>query len=51
MISPCSVKRMRSLIEPNGCDVIASYDGPPPRPTVPPRPWINITLIPRSEPM
>ncbi len=39
IISPCSVTRKRPATEPGGCDRIAAWAGPPPRPTVPPRPW------------
>ena len=39
MISPCSVIRSPPPTLPGGCARIASNDGPPPRPTVPPRPW------------
>ena len=38
-ISPCSVIRSCPSTEPGGWARIASYAGPPPRPTVPPRPW------------
>src|SRR5699024_8237497 len=43
--SPCSVVRKRPATEPGGCDSIASWAGPPPRPTVPPRPWNNSSSI------
>ena len=43
MTSPCSVKRILPVIQPAGCAKMASYDGPPPRPTEPPRPWKNDT--------
>ena len=36
--SPCTVTRSRPLMVAGGCDMIARCDGPPPRPTVPPRP-------------
>ena len=38
MISPCSVMRRPPVTLPAGCARIASKLGPPPRPTVPPRP-------------
>ncbi|MNC87254.1 hypothetical protein D3C83_29630 [compost metagenome] len=37
--SPCSVMRMRPLIEPAGCAAMARPVGAPPRLTDPPRPW------------
>ena len=37
--SPCSVILMVPSTVPHGCAGIASAVGPPPRPTVPPRPW------------
>ena len=37
--SPCSVSFKNASTVPNGWARIASADGPPPRPTVPPRPW------------
>ena len=43
IISPCSVTRSVPSIEPGGCDRIARYVGPPPRPTLPPRPWNSVT--------
>ena len=46
MISPCSVTRRPPVTLPAGCARIASYDGPPPRPTVPPRPWNRRSLTP-----
>ncbi len=48
MISPCSVTRSPPVTLPAGCARIASYDGPPPRPTVPPRPWNRRSLTPCS---
>ena len=37
-ISPCSVTRSVPSIEPGGSDFSARCVGPPPRPTLPPRP-------------
>ena len=34
-ISPCSVRRIEPSTEPGGSARIASYAGPPPRPTLP----------------
>mmetsp|Transcript_6956 Transcript_6956/g.25587 ORF Transcript_6956/g.25587 Transcript_6956/m.25587 type:complete len:413 (+) Transcript_6956:636-1874(+) len=48
--SPCTVTRRRPLIVAGGWDMIARCDGPPPRPTVPPRPWNNVSLTPNSFP-
>ena len=39
MTSPCSVILMAPCTAPYGSARIASAVGPPPRPTVPPRPW------------
>jgi len=44
--SPCSVILIRPWILRPGCARIASYVGPPPRPTEPPRPWKIRTAIP-----
>mmetsp|Transcript_27040 Transcript_27040/g.80187 ORF Transcript_27040/g.80187 Transcript_27040/m.80187 type:complete len:273 (+) Transcript_27040:681-1499(+) len=45
MISPCTVTRSVPSIVPAGCERIAMCVGPPPRPTVPPRPWNSTSLI------
>ena len=37
--SPCSVNLISPSIDPQGRATRASYVGPPPRPTEPPRPW------------
>jgi hypothetical protein len=37
--SPCSVIFTSPSTVPKGSAMIASYVGPPPRPTEPPRPW------------
>ncbi|CAM5373076.1 hypothetical protein SBADM41S_11215 [Streptomyces badius] len=39
MTSPCSVTLISPSSVPHGWARIASCEGPPPRPTVPPRPW------------
>ena len=46
MTSPCSVTLMAPSRVPAGSDKMASWVGPPPRPTVPPRPWKNVTRTP-----
>ena len=46
--SPCSVMRMRPEKQPSGCARIAECVGPPPRPTVPPRPWKSRSFTPHS---
>jgi hypothetical protein len=38
IVSPCSVRRSEPVIARAGCDWIARYVGPPPRPMLPPRP-------------
>ena len=48
MISPCSVRRSCPRTLPGGCARIASKLGPPPRPTVPPRPWNRRSCTPCS---
>mmetsp|Transcript_2993 Transcript_2993/g.10136 ORF Transcript_2993/g.10136 Transcript_2993/m.10136 type:complete len:255 (-) Transcript_2993:333-1097(-) len=47
-ISPCSVTRRRPSTDPGGCDWMARYMGPPPRPTDPPRPWKRVSATPNS---
>ena len=44
----CSVIRRVPWTDPGGCDWIARYMGPPPRPTVPPRPWNSVSLTSNS---
>ena len=44
----CSVIRRVPWTDPGGCDCIARYMGPPPRPTVPPRPWNSVSLTSNS---
>mmetsp|Transcript_4918 Transcript_4918/g.10909 ORF Transcript_4918/g.10909 Transcript_4918/m.10909 type:complete len:266 (+) Transcript_4918:1153-1950(+) len=39
------VTRSLPLMEPAGCERMARYCGPPPRPTDPPRPWKRLSLI------
>ena len=39
MTSPCSVNLISPSRTPLGWATMASYVGPPPRPTEPPRPW------------
>ncbi len=46
IISPCSVTRRRPATLPGGCARMAWWVGPPPRPTVPPRPWKSVTFTP-----
>ena len=46
--SPCSVILMVPSTVPQGCARIASAVGPPPRPTVPPRPWKKRSCMPAS---
>ena len=36
----------RAVDRPAGCDRSARYVGPPPRPTLPPRPWNSVTSTP-----
>merc|ERR1719172_400280 len=50
MISPWIVTLRFPLIVPGGWLRTASWHGPPPRPTVPPRPWKNVTCTPKSLP-
>ena len=50
IISPWMVTRSRPLMVPGGCDRMARCDGPPPRPTVPPRPWNSVMATPNSAP-
>mmetsp|Transcript_16328 Transcript_16328/g.48948 ORF Transcript_16328/g.48948 Transcript_16328/m.48948 type:complete len:226 (-) Transcript_16328:2068-2745(-) len=42
--SPCTVTRMLPLMVLGGCDRMARWVGPPPRPTVPPRPWNRVSF-------
>ena len=51
MTSPCSVTFIVASTDPNGADATASADGPPPRPTEPPRPWNSRSLTPCLAPM
>lgn len=46
MTSPCSVKRMAPVRAAGGAERIARPARPPPRPTVPPRPWKKRTVQP-----
>ena len=46
MTSPCSVTLISPSRVPHGCARIASWVGPPPRPTVPPRPWKSRSRTP-----
>ena len=46
--SPCSVMRISPEKSPTGCARIARCVGPPPRPTVPPRPWKSRSFTPHS---
>ena len=49
MISPCSVILMRPFTVPGGSAASARYTGePPPRPTLPPRPWKRRSSTPAS---
>lgn len=45
-ISPCSVMRNEPSTEPGGWLWMARCVGPPPRPTLPPRPWKSVSLAP-----
>ena len=44
----CSVMRREPCTLPGGCDWMARWEGPPPRPTVPPRPWNSVIFTPAS---
>ena len=44
--SPCSVTLISPSSVPQGWARIASWVGPPPRPTVPPRPWNSRSRTP-----
>src|SRR4051812_46312578 len=44
--SPCSGILTWPSTVPDGSAMIASYVGPPPRPTEPPRPWKNVSRTP-----
>ena len=46
MTSPCSVTLISPSRVPHGWARIASWVGPPPRPTVPPRPWKSRSRTP-----
>ena len=46
--STCSVMRREPCTLPGGCDWMARWEGPPPRPTVPPRPWNSVNFTPAS---
>ena len=46
MTSPCSVTLISPSSVPHGWARIASWVGPPPRPTVPPRPWKSRSRTP-----
>ncbi len=46
--SPCSVRRSAPLKLSSGWAKMARWVGPPPRPTVPPRPWKRRSLTPVS---
>jgi hypothetical protein len=46
--SPCSVMRISPLKLSSGCAKMARCVGPPPRPTVPPRPWNRRSVTPHS---
>ena len=47
MTSPCSVSLISPSSVPQGWARIASWVGPPPRPTVPPRPWNSRRRTPK----
>jgi hypothetical protein len=44
-VPTCTVTRMLPLMVLGGCDRMARWVGPPPRPTVPPRPWNSVSLM------
>ena len=46
MTSPCSVILIWPSTDPHGSATSASYVGPPPRPTEPPRPWNKRSFTP-----
>ena len=46
MTSPCSVIFIAPSTDPHGSAMSASYVGPPPRPTDPPRPWNKQSFTP-----
>mmetsp|Transcript_3920 Transcript_3920/g.13724 ORF Transcript_3920/g.13724 Transcript_3920/m.13724 type:complete len:241 (+) Transcript_3920:1188-1910(+) len=50
MTSPWMVTRREPLMVRGGWLMIARLDGPPPRPTVPPRPWKSVVRMPNSLP-
>ena len=50
MTSPCSVKRISPSNVPGGWARIAWFARPPPRPTVPPRPWKKRSSTPACAP-
>ena len=47
-VSPCSVSFMRPGGCAAGCEAIAAWVGPPPRPALPPRPWKIVSADPMA---